>query len=231
MIRHPRYIYSIVPRRRFNRRQALKISIVVLMGLLYLNKYYYIKAPQDRSLIALFGLDKKEPNYYVPSQSTTVPLSNSGASEAYLLPTNQNNLSVKNTTTTPLTVQNTTDSIKIIKENTDTIINVKGLATPLPQAYNVQYFKDSAPIKDSTTNVVFTGAFQNRDNAERILKRLKAIGYDKAEIIMKEGLPYSIVVSGFYTYKSSAKAEVRALKRRGIDAYKAKKEWSDIYRK
>ena len=84
---------------------------------------------------------------------------------------------------------------------------------------------------ENTTNVVFTGAFQNRDNAERILKRLKDIGYDKAEIIMKEGLPYSIVVSGFYFYKSSAKAEVRALQRRGIEAYKAKKEWADIYRK
>ena len=225
MIRRPRYIYSIVPRRRINRWQTLRISLLVIIGLLYFNKHYYIKNPQNGSLISLFGLDTKEPNYYKPSQSASVTMSDSDSAEAYLFPTNQNNLSAKNTTNSPLTVQNTTDSIKIKGQNTDTIINVKGITSSIPQAYNVQYFKDS------TTNVVFTGAFQNRDNAERILKRLKDIGYDKAEIIMKEGVPYSIVVSGFYTYKSSAKAEVRALHRRGIEAYETKKDWSDIYRK
>ena len=71
MIRRPRYIYSIVPQKRINHRQVLKISIVVIIGLMYLNKYYYIKTPQDKSLIALFGLDKPEPNPYWFKASTT----------------------------------------------------------------------------------------------------------------------------------------------------------------
>lgn len=224
MIRRPRYIYSIVPRKRINHRQALKISIVVIIGLMYFNKHYYIKAPQDRSLIGLFGLDKRELNPYSSNTALNSPSINNTPQEAYI-PKSYNEIPRLSASKTPSTTQNTSDSLKIKKENTDTIINVKGIATPLPKETFAHYFKDS------TTNVVFTGAFQNKDNAEHILKRLKAIGYDKAEIIMKEGLPYSIVVSGFYTYKSSAKAEVRALKRRGIDAYKAKKEWSDIYRK
>ena len=230
MIRRPRYIYSIVPQKRINRRQVLKISFLVIIGLMYFNKHYYIKAPQDRSLIGLFGLDKPEPKPYTSNSSSSVSYSDNTPKEAYI-PKSYSDIPKLSTSKTPITVQNTTDSIKIKTENADTIINVKGLTSPLPQAYNVRYVKDSIAIKDSTTNVVFTGAFHNRDNAERILKRLKDIGYDKAEIIMKEGLPYSIVVSGFYFYKSSAKAEVRALQRRGIEAYKAKKEWADIYRK
>ena len=230
MIRRPRYIYSIVPQRRINNRQVLKISIVLIMGLMYFNKYYYLKTPEDRSLIGLFGLNKPEPNPYWSNSTTNLPTIDNTPEEAYI-PKNYSDIPKlspsKTLTATPIT----TDSIKIRTENGDTIIRVKGLTSSLPQDYNVRYVKDSIVIKDSTTNVVFTGAFQNRDNAERILKRLKDIGYDKAEIIMKEGLPYSIVVSGFYTYKSSAKAEVRALQRRGIEAYKAKKEWTDIYRK
>ncbi len=224
MIRRPRYIYSIVPQKRINHRQILKISILVIIGLMYFNKHYYIKAPQDRSLIGLLGLDKPEPNPYWSNTTLNLPTINNTPQEAYI-PKSYSDIPKLSPSKTSNVVSNTIDSIKIKTENKDTIINVKGLTTSLPTAYDVHYFKDS------TTNVVFTGAFQNKDNAERILKRLKAIGYDQAEIIMKDGLPYSIVVSGFYTYKSSAKAEVRALKRRGIEAYKAKKEWADIYRK
>lgn len=223
MIRRPRYIYSIVPQKRTNHRQVLKISILVIMGLMYLNKHYYIKTPQDGSLFALFGFDQPEPKPYSSNSSSSVSYTDNTPQKAYI-PKSYSDIPKLSPSKTSNVASNAIDSIKI-KTEADTIINTKGLTTPLPTAYDVQYFKDS------TTNVVFTGAFQNRDNAERILKRLKDIGYDEAEIIMKEGLPYSIVVSGFYTYKSSAKAEVRALQRRGIEAYKAKKNWSDIYRK
>ncbi len=224
MIRRPRYIYSIVPQRRINRRQVLKISLLLIMGLMYFNKYYYLKTPQDRSLFGLFGLDKPEPKPYSSNSSTSISLNDNTPQEAYI-PKNYSDIPKLSPSKTPTATSTTTDSIKIKTEISGTIINVKGLTKPIPTSYDVHYFKDSI------INVVFTGAFQNKDNAERILKRLKNIGYDKAEIIMKEGLPYSIVVSGFYTYKSSAKAEVRALQQRGIEAYKAKKEWADIYRK
>jgi hypothetical protein len=84
---------------------------------------------------------------------------------------------------------------------------------------------------DSVNNkLVFAGSFINKDNAERVLTRLKSIGYDKAEIIMKEKLPYKVVVTGFYNHDNSAKAEVRSLEKRGIDVYTATKNLEEIYR-
>jgi hypothetical protein len=81
-----------------------------------------------------------------------------------------------------------------------------------------------------SNNLVFAGSFEEKDNAERQLNRLKTIGYDKAEIVMKEKLPYKVVVTGFYNYKSSARAEVRALQKRGIDGYAQNKNLNEIYR-
>jgi SPOR domain len=84
---------------------------------------------------------------------------------------------------------------------------------------------------DSVSNkLVFAGSFANKDNAERVLNRLKSIGYNKAEIIMKEKLPYQVVVTGFYNHDNSAKAEVRSLEKRGIDVYSATKNLEEIYR-
>lgn len=81
-----------------------------------------------------------------------------------------------------------------------------------------------------SNNLVFAGSFEEKDNAERQLNRLKTIGYDKAEIVMKEKLPYKVVVTGSYSYKSSAKAEVRALQKRGIEGYAQNKNLNEIYR-
>jgi hypothetical protein len=84
---------------------------------------------------------------------------------------------------------------------------------------------------DSLSNkLVFAGSFANKDNAEKVLARLKTIGYDKAEIIMKEKLPYKVVVTGFYNQNKSAKSEVRSLQKRGIDVYTATKNLEEIYR-
>ncbi len=99
-------------------------------------------------------------------------------------------------------------------------------------------FKKKRPVlnallngADTLTNkLVFAGSFINKDNAERVLTRLKTIGYDKAEIIMKENLPYKVVVTGFNNHDNSAKAEVRALEKRGIDVYAATKNLAEIYR-
>ena len=79
--------------------------------------------------------------------------------------------------------------------------------------------------------LVFVGSFENKENAVNILRRMKNIGYEKAEIVMKENLPYMIVVTGFYQYKSSAKAEVEAIKKRGFEVYYANKDSNKIYRK
>jgi Caspase domain/SPOR domain len=87
--------------------------------------------------------------------------------------------------------------------------------------------------RDNTfgNNLVFVGSFENKENAINILRRMKAIGYEKAEIVMKENLPYMVVVTGFYQYKSSAKAEVEAIKKRGFEVYYANEDSNRIYRK
>ena len=175
MIRRPRYIYSIVPQKRINNRQVLKISIVMILGLLYLNKHYYLKTPQESGLMALFGLDKPEPKPYSSSSSSGVSYTDNTPQEAYI-PKNYSDIPKLPSSKSLNATLISTDSIKI-KTEADTIINVKGLTSPLPQGYNVQYFKDS------TTNVVFTGAFQNKDNAERILKRLAQLAVEEAALV------------------------------------------------
>ena len=47
---------------------------------------------------------------------------------------------------------------------------------------------------------------------------------------MKENMPYAIVVTGFYQYKSSAKAEVKAIRKKGFKVYHAKADLTKIYR-
>lgn len=100
-------------------------------------------------------------------------------------------------------------------------------------------FKRNKPILNAVLNgidsmsnkLVFAGSFANKENAEKVLTRLKSIGYDKAEIIMKEKLPYKIVVTGLNNHPdNSAKAEVRSLQKRGIDVYAAAKNLQEIYR-
>ena len=102
-------------------------------------------------------------------------------------------------------------------------------------------FKRNKPVLNAFLNgidslntlnnkLVFAGSFANKDNAERVLARLKTIGYAKAEIIMKEKLPYKVVVTGFNNHDNSAKAEVRSLQKKGIDVYSATKNLEEIYR-
>ena len=81
------------------------------------------------------------------------------------------------------------------------------------------------------SNLVFVGSFENKLNAEAILERVKKIGYENAEIIMKDHLPYAVVVTGFYQFKSSAIAEVKALRKRGIEVYHSNVDLSSIYKK
>lgn len=80
------------------------------------------------------------------------------------------------------------------------------------------------------SSLVFAGSFVNQDNAERLVTRLKTIGYEKAEIVMKENLPYKVVVTGFDKHQNSAKAEVKALEKRGIDVYSTTDNLDEIYR-
>ncbi len=80
-------------------------------------------------------------------------------------------------------------------------------------------------------SLVFAGSFVNQENADRLVTHLKTIGYDKAEIVMKENLPYKVVVTGFYNHERSAKKEVNALEKRGLEGYSTSNNLDEIYRK
>jgi hypothetical protein len=86
-------------------------------------------------------------------------------------------------------------------------------------------------VLDTSTNLVFAGSFENKKNAVVMLNKLKNMGYKKAEIIMKEGLPYLVVVADYYAKQVHARTDARQLERKGIDTYVGNKNWEDIYRK
>lgn len=92
------------------------------------------------------------------------------------------------------------------------------------------YFDEDKENRDSV-NVVFVGSFQIKGNAEALLEKLKQIGYQKAEIVMKENLPYAVVVTGFHQSNITAKMEVKKLKKKGIEVYYSESDYFKIYRK
>jgi cell division septation protein DedD len=102
-----------------------------------------------------------------------------------------------------------------------------------PKDYNIidkgKLYNEDNTLTENP-NLVFVGSFENKANAEGILERLRKIGYQDAEIIMKENMPYAVVVTGFYQHKSSAKAEVKAIRKRGFEVYYAKADLTKIYR-
>jgi hypothetical protein len=85
-------------------------------------------------------------------------------------------------------------------------------------------------IDTFSNKIVFAGSFVNRDNAEKVLTRLKTMGYNKAEIVMKEKLPYNVVVTRIDNHDIKAKSEVKSLQKRGIEVYAAEKNLGEIYR-
>jgi hypothetical protein len=92
------------------------------------------------------------------------------------------------------------------------------------------YFDEDKDNSDNV-NIVFVGSFQIKGNAEALLEKLKKIGYQKAEIVMKENLPYAVVVTGFHQSNIAAKTEVKKLKKNGIEVYYSESNYYKIYRK
>lgn len=86
-------------------------------------------------------------------------------------------------------------------------------------------------LDDVKNSLVFAGSFVNQDNADRLVTHLKTMSYDKAEIVMKENLPYKVVVTGFYNHEKSAKKEANALEKRGVDVYSSSYDLDEIYRR
>jgi hypothetical protein len=63
------------------------------------------------------------------------------------------------------------------------------------------------------------------------LKKLKNLGFTHAEIVMKERLPYLIVIAGFYADDNQARTALKKLRQAGIKTYWESTNWEEVYRK
>jgi cell division septation protein DedD len=77
----------------------------------------------------------------------------------------------------------------------------------------------------STTGayLAITGSFSNPDNADRMVDKLKKMGYRDAEVIISSASDNFIVTAGRYNDKAAADQVVAGLKARGVDSYVKKR--------
>lgn len=67
--------------------------------------------------------------------------------------------------------------------------------------------------------LVISGSYLIRSNAEIMVKKLKKMGFDKAEIVQFDLSQYHSICAGRYDSQSSAQSIVSQLKSQGIDSY------------
>ena len=71
---------------------------------------------------------------------------------------------------------------------------------------------------DIPDNIVLTGNYETKAQAAEVLKKLQALGYNDAQIVMHDK-PYAIVVTNSNVRTKGLKSVVQSLKKRGIEAY------------
>ena len=82
-----------------------------------------------------------------------------------------------------------------------------------------------APTRSTTSTsysgkyMLLAGSYLIEDNAQAMVKKLKKLGYDNAEMVIFDMSQYHSVCAGRYTSLSSAQQESSTLKRKGIDNY------------
>jgi cell division septation protein DedD len=67
--------------------------------------------------------------------------------------------------------------------------------------------------------LVVTGSFLMKENADKMIRKLKKMGYSNAGMIIFEASQYHTVTSGRYASRSDANSVVQSLKAAGIDCY------------
>ena len=85
----------------------------------------------------------------------------------------------------------------------------------------------SKPSTRSTTTstsysgkyMLLAGSYLIEDNAQAMIKKLKKLGYDNAEMVIFDMSQYHSVCAGRYSSLSAAQQESGSLKRKGIDNY------------
>ena len=87
--------------------------------------------------------------------------------------------------------------------------------------------KHSAPVRQttrkSTSNqgsyLLLAGSYLIEDNASDMVKKLRKMGYNNAEVVVFDMSQYHSVCAGRYSNISTAKQESSSLKRQGVDNY------------
>lgn len=86
----------------------------------------------------------------------------------------------------------------------------------------------STPAKSTSTNnhnsysgkfMLLAGSYLIEDNAQAMIRKLKKLGYNDAEMVIFDMSQYHSVCAGRYSSLSSAQQESGTLKRKGIDNY------------
>jgi len=80
----------------------------------------------------------------------------------------------------------------------------------------------SAPIRQSSSSgkyLLLAGSYLIEDNASQMVRKLKKMGYDNAEVVIFEMSQYHSVCAGRFSSRSAAKQESNSLKRKGVDNY------------
>jgi len=98
--------------------------------------------------------------------------------------------------------------------------------------------ENSSPTKTTTTTrntssastsysgkyMLLAGSYLIEDNAQAMVKKLKKLGYEDAQMVIFEMSQYHSVCAGRYSSLSSAQQESGTLKRKGIDNYVHRKQ-------
>lgn len=72
---------------------------------------------------------------------------------------------------------------------------------------------------DGGPYLVMAGSYLLRENANKMVKRLKSLGYNKADVIIFTASEYYSVVAVSYQSEEKAKEASAMLKRKGIDSF------------
>lgn len=82
---------------------------------------------------------------------------------------------------------------------------------------------NQTPTKKATSSggkyLLLAGSYLIEDNASEMVRKLKKIGYNNAEVVVFDMSQYHSVCAGRYGSLSSAKQESSSLKRKGVDNY------------
>jgi len=80
--------------------------------------------------------------------------------------------------------------------------------------------KATPPTKgDGGNYMVMAGSYLLKENAVKMVKKLKSMGYPQAEVVVFQSSEYHSVVAARFSTESSAKSAASGLKQKGVDSF------------